>query len=73
MRRGMDIPYYPCDICPTEPPRRWRYVGTEGKNEWNRDERRAERGKAKQLMRRAFTGHLDWDNLVIDYRRPYWD
>ena len=60
-----------CDVCDRiwMPPRRYRYVGTEGKNEWNKDQRRAERGKVKQAMREC----RDWDDLSIKYHRPYWD
>lgn len=63
-----------CDICDRiwMPPRHY-YTGTKGKNVWNRDQRKAERGHAKGLMQRARNGHVDWDNLSIAYRRPYWD
>ena len=39
---------------------------------WNRDCRREERGQARNKMNRARAGHIDWDELVIDYRRPYY-
>lgn len=38
---------------------------------YHKDCRRTERGKARNLMARAKAGHLDWDELVISYRRPY--
>ena len=38
---------------------------------WNRDCRREERAKARNLMDRARAGHIDWDDLSINYRRPY--
>jgi len=62
----------PCLFCHKEPaPRYW--CSTEGKPMWNRDQRQAERGNAKYLIRRTFKGHHDWDDLTITYHRPYWD
>ena len=57
-----------CDICKTEPPRKfWCSIG--GKPAWNRNERQAERSSAKRALREC----RDYDNLTIRYRRPYWD
>lgn len=40
---------------------------------WNKECRREERAHAQNLMARARTGHIDWDDLAINYRRPwYW-
>jgi hypothetical protein len=39
---------------------------------FHRDCRRKERSRAADLMRRARAGHLDWDDLTIAYRRPYY-
>ena len=41
-------------------------------SEWHREQRRAERGAARSQMNRARAGHIDWDDLVIAYRRPYY-
>lgn len=41
-------------------------------SEWHRDQRKSERGRARTLMQRARSGHVDWDDLVIAYRRPYY-
>ena len=49
------------------------YVSTDCKSEWNRACRREERGRARNALRRALNGHTDWDDLVINYRRPYFD
>ena len=40
--------------------------------QWKDDERRSERSHARNLMQRARSGHIDWDDLTIDYRRPYY-
>jgi hypothetical protein len=58
-----------CEVCMREPHRKNRYVGTEGKNHWNREQRQAERGKAKQALRQC----RDYDDLSFRYHRPYWD
>ena len=39
---------------------------------WHRDERRAERANARNRMNRMRAGHIDPDELVIDYRRGYY-
>lgn len=40
---------------------------------WNKDCRREERAKARNQMNKARNGHTDWDDLTINYRRPwYW-
>jgi hypothetical protein len=58
-----------CEICD----RLWDgvryYVGTDGHGEWTKDCRREERARAKTAMREC----RDWDDLVINYRRPYFD
>ena len=39
----------------------------------HKDERRAERAHARNLMNKARNGHIDWDDLTVSYRRPwYW-
>jgi hypothetical protein len=61
----------PCDFCRTEPdyyPYHWWY-SLDGKRHWNREQRRAERVKAKQALREC----RDYDALIIGYHRPYWD
>jgi hypothetical protein len=57
-----------CDICKTEVPRKY-WCSTEGKSGWNRNERQAERSRAKRAVREC----RDYDDLSIKYRRPYWD
>lgn len=60
-----------CEICDRLWPGR-RYfknpTGTFG-TKWRRAERRVERNRAAQALREV----SDYDELVIDYRRPYWD
>lgn len=57
-----------CEVCNAEPTQQpWWH--NNGKQHWNRQQRQAERGKARQALREA----RDYDDLVIDYRRPYWD
>jgi hypothetical protein len=41
-------------------------------SEWRRDCRREERAKARNVLQRARSGHLDWDDVTIGYRRPYY-
>jgi len=50
----------------------WRWWDWPEPSYWNRDCRRDERAKTRNLMQRARTGHLDWDDLSIAYRRPYY-
>lgn len=38
---------------------------------WKRQQRKAERANARNQMDHARTGHTDWDDLAIAYRRPY--
>lgn len=57
-----------CDVCKTEPPRKY-WTSTEGKSGWNRNERQTERSHARRALREC----RDYDDLVIGYRRPYWD
>lgn len=57
-----------CDVCPRRPHIKY-WCSTEGKNHWNREQRQAERGKAKQALRQC----RDYDDLTISYRRPWWD
>lgn len=59
----------PCETCDREPTYRLWAINDA---EWRRDERRLERGRARTLMNRARNGHIDWDDLVIAYRRPYY-
>lgn len=39
---------------------------------WNKDCRREERAKARDQMNKARNGHIDWDDLTINYRRPWY-
>ena len=39
---------------------------------WHREERRAERARARNRMQRMRAGHIDPDEMTIDYRRPYY-
>jgi hypothetical protein len=39
---------------------------------YHKDQRRTERAGARHMMNQARTGHIDWDELVIQYRRPYY-
>jgi hypothetical protein len=39
---------------------------------WNRDCRREERNIARTQLQKARTGKIEWDNLTISYRRPYY-
>ena len=43
---------------------------------WNRSQRREERAHVTNMMRRARSGHLDWDDFPAGnskvYRRPYY-
>lgn len=48
-------------------------VSVEAKPEWNKAMRREERAKARNVLNRARAGHYDWDDVAIDYRRPYFD
>ena len=57
-----------CETCLREPRHRW-YVSTDAYSEWAKDCRREERARAKTAMREC----RDWDDLVINYRRPYYD
>ena len=41
-------------------------------SEWRRGCRREERARARNALQRARNGHLDWDDLTIGYRRPYY-
>lgn len=56
-----------CLVCEGYHPNYW--CSTDGKSQWNKAERQAERGKAKQALRSC----RDYDSLSIKYRRPYWD
>lgn len=60
-----------CAECDFQKPERLKGMPIED-SQWRRDERRYERGRARMLMRRARSGHIDWDELVIAYRRPYY-
>lgn len=61
-----------CELCDFRKPERLKGMPIND-SEWRRDERRLERGRARTLMQRARSGHIDWDDLVIAYRRPwYW-
>ena len=53
-----------CDICKTEPPRKC-YTSTDGKSEWNRDHRQAERSHARRTLREC----RDYDDLTIKVGR----
>ncbi len=39
---------------------------------YHKDERRGERAAARNVMNQARNGHISWDDLVIQYRRPYY-
>lgn len=39
---------------------------------YHKDSRRDERAEARNQMNRARNGHVDWDDLTIRYRRPYY-
>lgn len=61
-----------CEICDLAP---WPYraiLGPIADPEWRRDCRREERARTRNIMQRARSGHLDWDDLTIAYRRPYY-
>ena len=60
-----------CALCDFQMPQRLKGMPIND-SEWRRDERRLERGRARTLMQRARNGHIDWDDLVIAYRRPYY-
>jgi hypothetical protein len=62
-----------CDTC-LACPLPWSGMGPP--SDWDgsvfhRDCRRHERAQARNLMQRARSGHVDWDDLTISYRRPY--
>lgn len=65
-----------CDICATEPRRRY-YVSTASYAAWCKQERKAERGKLRHQLTKARNGRTDWDDLPCGegkiYRRPYYD
>lgn len=39
---------------------------------WHRQQRRSERSHARDAIRKACNGRIDWDDLTINYRRPYY-
>lgn len=49
------------------------FVSFEGKPAWNKAMRREERSAYRRTMRRLRTGHVDADEVVFNYRRPYYD
>lgn len=61
-----------CEICASAPWPFQRVLGPIADAPWRRSCRREERARARTIMQRARSGHIDWDDLVIDYRRPYY-
>lgn len=61
-----------CGICERAPWPYRRILGPIADSPWKADCRREERAKARNLMNRARAGHVDWDELAIHYRRPYY-
>ena len=62
-----------CDTCLACPPP-WGGMGPlsdSGGSVWHRDCRRHERARARNLMQRARSGYIAWDDLTISYKRPY--
>lgn len=39
---------------------------------WNKECRQQERAYSRNMMNKARNGHIPWDNLTINYRRPYY-
>jgi hypothetical protein len=60
-----------CEVC-DRVPRAWSGMCPIADSEWRRDCRREERAKARNVLQRARSGHLDWDDVTIGYRRPYY-
>jgi hypothetical protein len=50
----------------------WNWWDWPPPSSWHQECRREERASARHLMDRARAGHIDWDDLVIGYRRPYY-
>jgi hypothetical protein len=63
--------WHGCEVCDLGP-LPWVGMGPMEDSEWRRDCRREERARARNLLQRARSGHLDWDDLTITYRRPYY-
>jgi len=61
-----------CDVCPHEPHRRY-WVSLEAKSDWNKSTRRKERTTYRQTMQQLRSGHVDTDEVVFNYRRPYYN
>ena len=73
-------PWEDCAVCASRP-EAWRWARPYRHEDdvptpWKRSQRREERGRAATLMRRARSGHLDWDDFPAGtakiYRRPYY-
>lgn len=48
-------------------------ISFNAKSDWNRSMRREERSAYRQAMQQLRTGHVDVDEIVFNYRRPYFD
>ncbi|QAX93452.1 hypothetical protein SEA_STUBBY_149 [Mycobacterium phage Stubby] len=57
-----------CEICDNFSRQRF-CVSLAAYSSWAKDRRREERTRARQALREC----RDWDDLVICYRRPYFD
>ena len=61
-----------CEICDLAPWPYGRVLGPIENPQWRQDCRREERANGRHLMTKARKGRIDWDDLTIGYRRPYY-